>query len=481
MDLDAKDGGREAAWERLCRIREAFGKEFAPLVYTSPGGGYHAVWFLDRPAPLSALLNLRKPMSSGLVAEVLRSAAGEVKAGVCEVYPQPNRCVRWPLGTDQLPVNAATGLPVAGMDLPEMLETAERHRATVPPLTLEHLQSLRPARSLVAPRRPGAGRREREAEGTVCGISLEAIEAGRRGYRDGLTEPGSRNRVTFQIARVMVLAPDALAELGFDPSADRAEQLLAWLQTRHNGHSEEFAARPDDRDYWRAECERALRGVEEWNGTVQKEAGLFLSEAEWDAVFTLGAAFEGRAAKRYRVEIVAACWLRMAKWSVVRGRGHSAADGTFTAEIHWRWRRQQPFCSKGQAERRYREILQAAGLFRFQTPGDREARKAASFSGFLLDLWGVSPERRYSPAEIHAVAQDLGENATLLAYCLEVEARFPGEQLRKRYGRGGAEFIRKHLARLDAAAGAGAGWSIVPLRLSSESSEDEESRGALAA
>ena len=268
---------------------------------------------------------------------------------------------------------------------------------------------------------------------------------------------GSRNRVTFEVARVMVLAPDALTELGFDPSGDRAEQLLTWLERKNNGHSEEFAARPDDRDYWRGECQRVLRGVEEW-----RAKGLFPTEAEWDAVFALGAAFKPGSVPRYRLEIVAACWLRMARWSVVKGRGCPEDDGTFVAELHWQWRREQPFCSNGPAEKRYREILQAAGLFRFERASDWKRRRATRFSGFRLDLGGVQSNRRYSPTRIRAVAKELSESATLLAYLLEVDARFPGKQLQTRYGRGGAEFIRRHLARLDAAAVEGALWRSYP-------------------
>jgi hypothetical protein len=462
LDLDANDGGREAAWERLCRIREVFGEELAPLVYTSPGGGYHAVWFFDRPVPLAALVDLQKPMSCGLLVDVLRVALDKIGHGVCEVYPQPKKCVRWPMGTDQHPVDLATGLPVAGVGLLEMLEAAERHRAAAPRLTLEHLRSLRPVPLPAFPVLRVAEQREDAVGSTVCGIGLEAIEAGRRAYRDGLTELGTRNGVTFQIARVMVLAPDALLELGFDPSADRAEQLLAWLESKHNGYSEDFAARPDDRDFWRAECERVIQDVEKWRGTVQSEPGMFLTEAEWDAVFALGAAFQGKPGMRYRVELVAACWLRMAKWSVVRGGGYPEEDGTFTAEIHWSWRREKPFCSKENAERRYREILQEAGLFRFERPSDWVRHRAALYSGFQLDLGGVQPNRHYSPTQINAVAQELGEDTTLLAYCVEVEARFPGKQLRSRYGRGGVEFIRKNLARLDATAVEGAIVSQLP-------------------
>jgi hypothetical protein len=105
LDFDAKssaDAG--AAAEAVKGVIDLFGEPW--FVSTTPSWGYHGYWRLDRRMELGALMFGEK---AGPVADRLAEIGLLVgKEHRIEVYPQRRRCLRGPLGTDQLLVDPVT-------------------------------------------------------------------------------------------------------------------------------------------------------------------------------------------------------------------------------------------------------------------------------------------------------------------------------------------------------------------------------------
>lgn len=450
LDFDAGDG-RAAAWERLQQVVSYFGR--VPLLYSSPGTGYHAIWFWDSRVPLASYIDLNKPQSQGILAEVLRHVLGRIGPGICEIYPQNGQVVRWPLGTRQYRADPVTGEPVVEEDLEVLLAVAEHHRDTVPPLAVEHLRSLRPSPFLVT---SIAERVQRDA---IVRDELKGIENlpvtlhparmadARQLYREGLREPSRRNDGMYAIAQTMLHAPEALIPLGYDPQGDPAQQLLKWLESKHNGMSGDYTGpHQEDHAWWLGECQRVVRSAASSAVATEityPEGWRMLTESEWDRIFSLGSHIS-TSNRRYRVEVVAACFLRKAKWSVMARKFEAAADGTYQAEIHSDWWAQIPFCKNRKNQRSYREQLANFGLYHLEKRGSLKTKRANMYGGLPLEFGGVQPSLPYSPRELASMAEVLEIQSPVLEYCLVAAQRFPEEgQLRLRYGRGERYILQK--------------------------------------
>lgn len=457
LDFDCKDG-RDRAWERLRKVVAFFGR--TPFVCSSPGGGFHAFWFFDQPTHLASLVDLKNPQSRGLLPDLLGHAFGAgIRSGFCEIYPQNGQIIRWPLGTDQHPIDLATGETFLPDDLDVILSAVETHRRTVEPLTLKHLRSLRPAPSSETTtsesRLPVQVTKAEiaDAQQFAAVIHENTVAAGIKLFRDGLTAFGTRNDALFNLALVMVGAPGALTPLGFDANSDPGEQLFTWLDAKHNGFSKDYpGAEETDRDWWRDVCQRTVENAK--NTPLREghfvESYRLLTESEWDTVFSIGYCTETKASRRYRLEIVACCAIRKAKWSVTQRGFEPAEDGTYSAEIHSAWWAQIPFCKNRRFQKGYLDELIAAGLFRPGEPGDRSMRRANMYDGFPLVFDGPRPELPYSPRELAWLANEMKVDNGVLEYCLVAIQRFPDpKQLRKRYGKGGEKYISDRISAME--------------------------------
>ncbi len=105
FDIDAKtaaDAGQAA--ETVHRITGEFGPAW--FIARTPSHGYHVYHRLDRRCEVDRLMTGEKV---GLVADALRAAGIDVgREHKVEVYPQPRRCLRGPLGTRQPLVDPVT-------------------------------------------------------------------------------------------------------------------------------------------------------------------------------------------------------------------------------------------------------------------------------------------------------------------------------------------------------------------------------------
>lgn len=455
FDVDPDNGrSRGEAWSAVQAVMNMLGWEFRPLVYTSPGNGYHVIYFFDQETRLFDLVDPRRPQSGGLIPDIVREATGDFGAGVCEVFPQPKQVVRWPLGTDQYPVDVQTGMPAAEDDVRTLLDAVEQHRLTVPALSVEHLSTIHNGiQELHAA--PTSPQMQQEVPAKYRGeVHPDTVERVRCWYRDGLSRTGTRNTAMFLIARVMVHAPEVLVDLGFDPGRDRAQQLHEWLRTKHNGNSNDYpgSAAPNEA-FWERECRRMVQCA------ASRPAGGFpkgrfrLTEAEWDEVFRLGYA-ENDQLLRHRIELVAAGWLRKAKWSVLVNNVEADSDGTYTAEIHSDWRHEMPFCKRIDSEMRYRRKLENAGLFSLKSRGSPASGQANRYHGFPLDLYGPQRELPFTPRKIKEMADELDVPSIVLEYCLEARARFPDdERFVERYGEAGTRYILGYIQEIERLAG----------------------------
>lgn len=448
LDFDSKRD--PLALERVRRVAEAF--EIPPLLQQSPGGGFHAIWFFDRTLPLTEL-QLRGH-SEGLLPDALGYILEEKTGpGICEIYPQPNSPIRWPFGFQQELVEVATGAVKTNMDAPALIRDAEVYRANTPVLTLERLTALRPARihpvslpqpkSLVKP----------EINPRIYRIAPATAWEGERFFVEGLQEQSSRNPAMFKIALLMVHAPDILVPYGFKPERDPAEQLLRWLEAKHNGNSGDYAGpEAENREWWLEECRRVVRDARNRGPLETVPAGsLMLSEKEWDTVLDIGGESAVKQSQRHRLEIVAASVLRKAKWSVVNRGFDQNPDGTFPAEIHSDWWAEIEFCRSHVSRRKYRGLLEEAGLFWTAKKGAKHLKRATIYDGFPLDFRGPWSPLEYSPRTLAQVAGEIGVGAPVLEYGLKIEQRFPTAESRvKRYGKFGNDYIESTLARTHA-------------------------------
>lgn len=456
LDFDVDDG-RDAAWARIQAVTNAFQRE--PFVSSSPSGGFHAIWFFDAPVHLASLVDLKHPQSRGLLPEVIRHVLGHVGAGFCEIYPQNRQVVRWPLGRHQHRVAFDSGVTVKGESAAELIAAAQQHRATAPALTLHTLRALRPPPAPVRQRaRVHVTEEEVHAAGEIAvGIHPSTAAAAQKLYRDGLVGPNSRNDAMFILALAMVHDPEVLLSLGYDRALPPAEQLLAWLDAKHNGHSKEY---PGDgtlgKDWWLPECQRIVANAET-AGPLEATFPVgwrMLTDPEWDIVFGLPAVAGAAGLKPYRLEVVATCLLRKAKWSVMARGFQPAEDGTYSAEIHSQWWATIPFCASRRIDRqmRYRDALIQGGLFRPGEAGDANAKRANRYDGFRLVFGAGRPSLPYTPRELAWMARHLDVEPGVLEYGLVCSARFPsGAELQRRYGRRGKEYIQGVVADIEGA------------------------------
>jgi hypothetical protein len=230
-------------------------------------------------------------------------------------------------------------------------------------------------------------------------------------------------------------------DLGYAPDQDPAVKLLEWLQSKHNGFSAEYTANQDPA-FWMRRSMQYVASARRSHNPALKQGSCPLRVGDWDRIERLAdGATVGR--PRHRVEIVAAGYLWKAA-SVVRRNGPAPdAVGHYTAEICLKWRRQLPFC-KGKYEKTYRQILCDLALFRIE-PG---LGSTTRFSGLSLDLFGRPLACSLEDEELRCLSQLVWHDRLILHYCDRVLWRFPGDELERRYGSNGAQWIRRMFEEL---------------------------------
>ena len=224
IDLDAHDGRhRRTLDRRMDKVMSAF-PEAAPLVFSTPGGGRHLHYMLDRPG-WSACVH-------AFGTNRLRAAGVELGPGSVEVFPDGDRALRAPLGRDCWLLDVDSRLPVDGhraanLDaLRGILERGQYDTLTIP----EDYGATAEPLALPTRRRGSSFMAE-------CDRLLS----------QGLPGPGTRNDSLMKLRWLF------MAVWNLPP--DRAElELWAWLQNGHNGHSRDYNASPD-------RCRRHIREI----------------------------------------------------------------------------------------------------------------------------------------------------------------------------------------------------------------------------
>lgn len=254
---------------RYWLVRHALGLEHVPLVVRTPRGGLRVLYRI----PVQPLAGLIDGLDEGLVPDVLRAVDGlAVANGVVEVFPQPRKVDRLPLGR-AMPILCPTSLAVlaeaavgpqkdAGFDearLEGALALVERWHATPLDTLVPHLHTLptvgKPAADVK--RRRG---RARVAPDLVVGPATDpgslsapdaqesAPEVPQRAIVLGvhrLVAPHTRHEVEWTQGLAMMVAPERFREFGLTTRwapEQFAHALATWLMTHHDGYSEEWAA-----------------------------------------------------------------------------------------------------------------------------------------------------------------------------------------------------------------------------------------------
>ena len=418
IDNDGSEYGLYEAWMRARDIVKTIGPEYPPLVFSSPGDGFHIIWFLDRTTRMSDLVYDLAPQSGGLVHRIVKAAIRKSGRGICEVFPAKG-IVRWPLGHRQEWLDLETAEPRTVDDLEILVEICESHREYARRLTLEHLKSLDPG-----------GTDFDTMESGSC--TDWTISVARHAWLNGLTQPGTRNDVMYKLARVMLYRPEVLP--GLDPDGDLAEQLLTWLIAKNNGYSKDYLRNPDP-NHWRQECERYLESANRGFRPSGDPLATQLRLRDFDQVFSL----PQMDVPRHRLELVYASLLSTVKSIVLHNELRPRADGSYWVQIHSSWWRQLQYCS-GPGLNKYRHALYRAGAFWRGRKGSAEARRATEFRGFHVDF-----ESPYPPIDMEVAMRLEREDRSLFMYCSEAIRRFP--DLEARYGKAGARWIRNQHAR----------------------------------
>ena len=440
LDFDAKgDTPSHVALERLHRVVEVIGEDVPPIVSTTPGGGYHALWFFDATVPLSSFVNLRMPQSAGPLPELIRYVLGASGSGICEVFPAAGQVVRMPFGGGQDVIDMQTGEVIG--DLDALLTFAERYRIESARLTVNRIRSIRPSREVVpmavASRSSLAGPREFDTQPVHSLTREEAVSL----YEHGLVAKGTRNRATFALALTMVHDPEALVPLGFDPIGSAEEQLYEWLRAKHNGLSSDFPGPGEhDETYWREEMARVVASAR--TSGLFREIRARLTEEEWGRVFNVGENHAESPADRFNLEVLYASVLRKAKSSVLHRDYRQESSGTYPAEIKNEWWRQIRGCSHAKGLKVSRERLMTLGLLERRKAGDKQSRRGTIYA-LPLNFGGAQPELPASPSRLASISRHLQQDLPYVEYCFLIVARFPGAALAARYGSKAARRARR--------------------------------------
>ena len=232
LDFDAK-GDPEPPDRRLERVIGLLGVK--PLVFTSPGNGYHAFWFLDQPTRVGNLTYRGRSHLRGLVPRLVGRALGRGPGqGIVEVFPQAGRIMRWPLGNRQELVDLETWQPEVGLSPEEKLDAAEAYFETGERLSYQHLRRL--DESLPMPS-PGPSRQASNEPEPEIDRDLAV-----RLWSEGLQDEGTRDSSTFLLALVLVHEPELLGFVGVGGADDPAALLADWMEHKHNGLSKTLAS-----------------------------------------------------------------------------------------------------------------------------------------------------------------------------------------------------------------------------------------------
>lgn len=248
FDLDCtSEAAVQDCVQRYWALRKVMGAERKPIVWRTPSGRGLRVVYPIAPTQIKELIRGGK---SGVVAEVLRAAGQEPKAGRLEIFPQKTQADRLPLGRNMPFLDPETLEPIPGTSFStefdpdaferglQILERALAHPFTDLPGTLRREPRLK---LKVVRDRKEAGVEShfvRNPDGRVSmGARLEALVS------DGLPGRGTRYESEFLIAMAMHLDPNRFAAYGVRAPTDKvriARGVAAWLAQKHNGRSKEW-------------------------------------------------------------------------------------------------------------------------------------------------------------------------------------------------------------------------------------------------
>ena len=276
IDVDAEPG-RDPTPEQLADrdrrywlVRHALGLEHVPLVVRTPRGGLRVIYRV----PVQPLAGLIDGLDEGLVPDVLRAVEGlAVANGVVEVFPQPRKVDRLPLGR-AMPLLCPASLVVvaeaamgpqkdAAFDevrLAGALALVERWHATPLDTLVPHLRTLPKVRKPAADVERRRGRAPAAAD-LVVGPATDpgslsipdarqesASEVPQRAIVLGvhrLVAPHTRHEVEWTQGLAMMIAPERFREFGLTTRwtpEQFAHALATWLMTHHDGYSKDWAA-----------------------------------------------------------------------------------------------------------------------------------------------------------------------------------------------------------------------------------------------
>ena len=278
LDIDVDpEPGRTATAEQLADrdrryrlVRHAFGHQHVPLVVRTPRGGLRVLYRI----PLQPLAGLVDGLHEGLVADVLRGLeGGEVRNGSLEVFPQPRKIDRLPLGRampilcpETLVESSAAVIGPKRKDtfgedrLAHGLEIVERWHAAPLVTLVPHLNSMprvsRPRAAEVVRRATSRSAAspdivvaptadpKRMLDSAVALASSAAMP--QRSIEIGVHDveaPGTRRIVEWAQGLAMMVAPERFAQFGLAPGYSHEEfarVLATWLSRHHNGNSAEW-------------------------------------------------------------------------------------------------------------------------------------------------------------------------------------------------------------------------------------------------
>lgn len=317
-------------------LRTLLGRHRRPVVWQTPSGrGLRVVY----PIPETNLKNLITGKKSGLVANVLRGAGLEPKAGRLEIYPQKKQVDRLPLGRDMPLLDPDTLQPLFGPMRSFDADVFERslkilEGALAAPFTdLPPELGRRSKLELRNVQKPGEGDSQIESlfistagGGVTMGESLERL------ITKGLPGRRSRYESEFLIAMTMHLDPNRFAQYGVRAPTDDvriAQGVAAWLAANHNDRSTEwskqlshgsvqsatafFAHRYLDRNRDTGEhmidrAQRAAMNIDPLSLEVRQ-----LARSERGLIMDLAERHYPAGAQRYRCEVWLASFLRSVK------------------------------------------------------------------------------------------------------------------------------------------------------------------------
>jgi hypothetical protein len=221
VDIDAhNEESQSEIWKRADLVKDAFG-DVCPEIYTTPSGGMHMYYMLDR--------SVWNASANEYAKDVLTNSGMNVRKGYIEILPAGNTLVRAPMGGGCFALDPKTMMPYN-------TNHEKCVRVTYDRVMWHQHQCI----EIPDKYNPTASRQAKPTKHQVPnGQPSEYMQKVNDLWQYGLVTPNSRNEALLELSWYW----RCLRVYDVESTID---QLWKWIQTKHNGLSNDYNTNPDE-------------------------------------------------------------------------------------------------------------------------------------------------------------------------------------------------------------------------------------------